>query len=312
VEVQKQLVHKEEKLSQFAKRLQRLEEAHARQNQEDEDKWRWTNFDARHHHHRPQSQHSFAFVKLPSFSESNDPSLYLDWEAKVEHLFHVYKVTEDQKVRLAFLVFLAYANQWWHKLVMDIGLNKRLIVVSWYDLKACMRMQFVPSSYRREHLLKLQRLHQGYKTVDEYFKDLETSWTKMNMHDNDESKIVKFVSGLRKKIKNLVELHEYSSLKKMVHLTIKVESQLLKKTTFKHTHDDGFYNSSRKDANKISTHTSPSNYSKETTSPKKVSTQNPSTPKSPTKTSSTKYFKCLSFGHITATCPNTRTIKLQA
>jgi len=123
MEVKQQLVHKEEKLSQFAKRLQRLEEAHARQNQQDEDEWSLHNFAKRHHQHQSQQQHSFNFVKLPSFSGSNDPSLYLDWEAKIEHLFNLYKVTEDQKVRLTSLVFLDYANQWWHKLVMDIGLN---------------------------------------------------------------------------------------------------------------------------------------------------------------------------------------------
>jgi len=67
-----------------------------------------------------------------------------------------------------------------------------------------------------------------------------------------------------------------------------VESYLLK-TTFKNTHDDGFYNSSRKDANKIST-------------------PNPSTPKSPTKTSKIKCFKCLGFGHITLYCPQKRTL----
>jgi len=92
VEVKKQLVHKEEKLSQFAKRLQRLEEAQARQNQQDENEWSLHNFAKRHHQHQ---QHSFNFVNLPNFNGSNDPSLYLDWEAKVQHLFHVYKVTED-------------------------------------------------------------------------------------------------------------------------------------------------------------------------------------------------------------------------
>ena len=100
-----------DKLSQFAKRLQRLEEAQARRNQQDEDKWSLHNFAKRHHQHQPQQQHSFNFVNLPRFHESNDPSLYLDWEAKVEHLFHVYKVTEDQKVRLAYLAFLDYANK---------------------------------------------------------------------------------------------------------------------------------------------------------------------------------------------------------
>ena len=93
VEVKKQIVLKDEKISQLAKRLQKLEEVHARQNQQDKDKRSLHNFSKKHHHHQPQQQHSFNFVKLPSFHGSNDPSLYLDWKAKVEHIFHVYKVT---------------------------------------------------------------------------------------------------------------------------------------------------------------------------------------------------------------------------
>jgi len=46
------------------------------------------------------------------------------------------------------------------------------------------------------------------------------------MHDNEESKIARFVSGLRREIQDIVELYEYSSLKKVVHLAIKLESQL--------------------------------------------------------------------------------------
>jgi len=64
---------------------------------------------------------------------------------------------------------------------MDIGLNKRSVVVSWYDLKACIRARFVPPHYRKELLLKLQRIQQGPRGVDEYFKDLETTLTKINM-----------------------------------------------------------------------------------------------------------------------------------
>ncbi|XP_068466340.1 uncharacterized protein [Phaseolus vulgaris] len=162
-------------------------------------------FAKRHHQHHHQPQHSFDFVKLPSFSGSNDPTLYLECEAKVEHLFNVYKVTEDQKLRLASLVFLDYANQWWEQTVMDIRLNKRPIVVSWNDLKACMRAWFVPP-HRKEHLLKLQRLHQGPRTVKEYFEDLETTLTKINMPNSDESKITMFVSGLRQEIRDVVEV----------------------------------------------------------------------------------------------------------
>ena len=102
-------------------------------------------------------------------------------------------------------------------------------MVSWYDLKACMLARFVPPPPRKEHLLKFQRLHQGHRMVVEYFHELETTLTKMNIHDNEESKIKGFVSGLRKEIKDLVELHEYSSFKKVVHLAIKVETDILKK-----------------------------------------------------------------------------------
>jgi len=251
VEVRTKIVHKDEKISRLAKRLQRLEEAKAWQKHQDVDEWSMHHFSKKRPQYQPQSKDSFNFVKLPSFHGSNDSSLYLDWKAKVEHIFHVYKVTEDQKVRLASLVFLDYAKHWWHHLVLDIGLKKRSPVVSWYDLKTCMCARFVPPS-RKEHLLKFQRLPQGHRTVDEYFKAFETTLTKMNMHDNEESKIKWFVSGLRREIKDFVKLHECFSLKKVVHIAIKVESHLLK-TTFKNTHDDGFYKSSRKDANNIST-----------------------------------------------------------
>ena len=104
--------------------------------------------------------------------------------------------------------------QWWHQTVMDIDLNKRPPVVSWDDLKDCMHARFVLPHYRKELLLKLQRLQQEPRSVDKYFKDLETTLTKINTHDREESKIARFVSGLRREIQDIVELYDYSSLKK--------------------------------------------------------------------------------------------------
>ena len=112
------------------------------------------------------------------------------------------------------------------------------------------------------------------------------------MHENEESKI-RFVSGLRREIQNFVELYEYTSLEKVVPLAIKVESQLLKKTSFKHTHNDGFYNSSWKDKNIFPKQDNPSNPSKESTLQTYKDNLFPSVTKSPTKTSNKKCFKCL-------------------
>jgi len=98
--------------------------------QEEEDEWRMHHFNDRRQH---VAKLSLPFVKIPSFSGEGDPNIYLGWEAKVEQIFNVHEVQDDQKVKLASLEFLDYAMQWWHKTAMDIGLNKRLVVVSWED-----------------------------------------------------------------------------------------------------------------------------------------------------------------------------------
>jgi len=82
--------------------------------------------------------------------------------------------------------------------------------------------------------------------VDAYFKELETLLLKVDMEDSEEAKITRFVSGLRRDIQDVVELQEYSSLGSLVHLAMKVESQLAKKNAFKNSPNDGYYNNSRK------------------------------------------------------------------
>jgi len=171
-----------------------------------------------------------------------------------------------------------------------------------------MHVIFVPPHYRKELLLKLQRLHQGTRSVDAYFKELETTLTKVDMHESEESKIARFVSGLRRDIQDVVELYEYSSLEKLVHLAIKVESQISKKTSFQKSHNDGFYHSYWKNKNKTSS-TFPSNFKESTYKPREFR-PSPSTPKSPTKTSSRKCFKCLGYGHIASNCPSKRNMMM--
>ena len=138
--------------------------------------------------------------------------------------------------------------------------------------------------------------------MDAYFKELETLLIHVNMHENEEAKMARFVSGLRRDIQNVVELHEYSSLQNLVHLAIKVESQISKKNALKNTHNDDYYNNSWKNKNKSFSKYPPKESSFQTRDSK------PSTSKSPTKSSSKKCFKCLGYGHMAANCPSKRNI----
>jgi len=90
-----------------------------------------------------------------------------------------------------------------------------------------MRARFVPSYYRRKNLFKLQMLQQGSMCVDEYYKLMESMLLKIGLQfESEKEKVARFVSGLRRDIQDLVELYEYSSLDKVLHLAIKVETQL--------------------------------------------------------------------------------------
>jgi len=142
-------------------------------------------------------------------------------------------------------------------------------------------------------MLKLQRFQQGTLTVDAYFKELETLLLKVNMKESEEAMIARFVSGLRRDIQDVVELQEYSSLGSLVHIAMKVESQLTKKNAFKNSPNDGYYNNSWK----IKKKTFSNLPSKESSFNPKESKPSTSTHISPIKSSSKKCFKCLGYGH---------------
>ena len=127
METKRTLAQKEEEMRQLSERLQILEVAQERptrerrweprrasrsythyESQEEDQDWRVHNFEERCHQH-PPSKPYFPFIKFSSFSGESDPNVYLGWEAKVEQIFNVYEVQEDQKVKLASLEFLDYA-----------------------------------------------------------------------------------------------------------------------------------------------------------------------------------------------------------
>jgi len=81
-----------------------------------EAEWRIHNYEDRHQN---VGKPYLPFVKLPSFSGEGDPNVYLGWKAKLEQIFYVHEVQNNQKVRLASLEFMDYAMQWWHKTLME-------------------------------------------------------------------------------------------------------------------------------------------------------------------------------------------------
>ena len=67
-----------------------------------------------------------------------------------------------------------------------------------------MRRRFVPNHYYRDLYLKLQGLNQGYKTVDEYHKEMERAMIRANVIEDREATMARFLNGLNRDIANVV------------------------------------------------------------------------------------------------------------
>ena len=57
---------------------------------------------------------------------------------------------------------------------------------TWEEMKQAMRRRFVPSQYHRDIRNILQRLSQGTRIVEEYYKDMESLLVRARIHKDEE------------------------------------------------------------------------------------------------------------------------------
>jgi hypothetical protein len=178
----------------------------------------------RHRHHNPEPDHDpFAKIKfsIPPFMGSYDAEAYLDWEMTVEQNFNSHLVPEQHRVRQATSEFRDFAIIWWNELV-----NTRAAPQTWNALKEKMRARFVPPSYRRDHLKKLQRLDQGDMSVQEYYQELRKGMQRCGVVEDLEDQMVRFYGRLRREIQDIVDYKEYHSIQRLFHLSMLAEKEL--------------------------------------------------------------------------------------
>ena len=60
------------------------------------------------------------------------------------------------------------------------------------EMKVLMRRRFMPNHYYKDLYLKLQGLNQGYKTVDEYHKEMEIAMIRANVVEDREAIMARF------------------------------------------------------------------------------------------------------------------------
>jgi hypothetical protein len=62
--------------------------------------------------------------------------------------------------------------------------NHERPIETWEEMKAIMRRGFVPNHYYTDLYQKLQSLTQGYRGVDDYYKDMEIAMIWANIEED--------------------------------------------------------------------------------------------------------------------------------
>ena len=188
-------------------------------------------------------------LNIPPFKGKSDPEAYLEWELKIEHIFSCNTYEEAQKLKLAAAEFSDYALVWWNKLQMERAKNEEPLMETWVEMKRIMRKPYVPTSYTRDLKFKLQKLSQGNKGVEEYYKEMKVLMIQAKIEEDEEVTMARFLSGLNSDIRDVVELQEFVEMEDLLHKTIRVEQQLKRKGVAKRSFTN-YGSSSWKDKSK--------------------------------------------------------------
>lgn len=171
-------------------------------------------------------------------------------------------------------------------------------------MKRVMRLRFVPRHYHRELHLKLRKLTQGTRSVEDYYQELEVLLMRANIIEDKEATMSRYLGGLDRDIQDIVEMQHYNELEDMLHKAVLVEQQVKRKSSSCHGLE--FRKSSyQRESQPVFT---PQIEAKPTSVIQEKS-KGRADGSSSTRTRDLKWYKCHGFGHYASECVN-RTVMI--
>ncbi|XP_065859834.1 uncharacterized protein [Euphorbia lathyris] len=184
-----------------------------------------------------------------------------------------------------------------------------------------MKKRFVPAHYYKELLKELQSMSQGNQSVEDYHKQLEMALIRADIQEDEEATMVRFLMGMKREIRNPLELQTYFHMDEMLHKAIKIERQLQEvekgRSKFKGTTSTPWKSDPRGNFKTKSEFSSKSDQTPQVdskafgklqiggTTPKYKTTEKP------TRTREIVCFKCQGRGHYARECSNQKAMVMK-
>ncbi|XP_041011314.1 uncharacterized protein LOC121255093 [Juglans microcarpa x Juglans regia] len=179
-------------------------------------------------------------------------------------------------------------------------MNREPPVDTWEEMKMLKRKRFVPSHYYRGLYQKLQRLIQGSKSVDEYYKEMEVAIIRANVEEDREATMPRFLHGLNREIAD------------MVHQAIKVEEQFKQKGLARRGLPMATTSSWKTTPKRDEQQQNKSKFESSKNAKLETATTSGTIETSSSKIRDIKCFKCQGRGHIASQCVNKRVMVINA
>jgi hypothetical protein len=153
-----------------------------------------------------------------AFNGGHNPDGAQKWLENMEKIFGAMRCLEAQKVTLGTYMLQEDANYWWKNASQRLGHGNA--VITWEIFKREFLVKYFPADVRNRKVVEFMELKQGNLSVAEYaakFEDLCRYSPHYNTVEAEEDKCVKFESGLRPDIKQLIDVLEIRNFATLVN-----------------------------------------------------------------------------------------------
>ena len=153
-----------------------------------------------------------------AFKGGYNPEGAQKWLEGMEKIFGAMRCSEVQKVTLGTYMLQDDANYWWKNASQRLGYDGA--VITWDIFKREFLIKYFPTDVRNRKVVEFMELKQGNLSVAEYatkFEDLCRFCPHYNTVEAEGDKCVKFESGLRPDLKQLVGILEIRNFANLVN-----------------------------------------------------------------------------------------------
>ena len=162
-------------------------------------------------------------VTLPSFKGESNPDVFLDWVTQCDRIFLTNEMSEVRKASYAIAQFEGFASTWWETQVKVRRLHGLVPTPTWEELKTILRRKYVTDRYHQEQLKKIYTLHQGTKSVEQYYDEFHLVKMRIDLEEDPLHAMTRFRAGLNKEIASKMRLHNYRDIDETLEAAIEIE-----------------------------------------------------------------------------------------